>query len=65
MSITDRLAIAAVAVAMGLIGVFAYVASAPPFASWVDIVAVQFIFATLYVASIRVLHTRRRLQPTV
>ena len=63
MSIADRLAIAAIAVALGLIGVFVYVASAPP-ASWVDVLVVQFIFATLYVASIRGLHTRRRLHRT-
>ena len=64
MTVSDRLTIAGIGVVLGLIGVFAYVATTPVFTSWVNVVAVQAIFASLYGATVVVLRRHQQAQPT-
>ncbi|MFQ5554474.1 MAG: hypothetical protein ACE5GC_03775 [Acidimicrobiia bacterium] len=56
MTIADRLTIGGIGVVLGLIGVFAYVAASPIFTSWVNVVVVQAIFATVYLVTVNLLH---------
>lgn len=59
MTIADRLTIAGIAVILGLIGVFVYVAATPIFTSWVNVAVVQAIFTLVYIATIAALRHQR------
>ena len=64
MRMADRLTIAGIGAVLGLIGVFAYVATAPEFTSWVNVVVVQGIFAALYVTTVFVLRRKHQPEPS-
>ena len=65
MTIADRLTIAGIGVVLGLIGVFAYVAATPVFTSWVNVVAVQVIFAGLYMGTVHLLRRQHGADRTI
>jgi hypothetical protein len=61
MTMADRLTIAGIGVVLGLIGVFAYVAATPVFASWLNVFAVQAIFTVVYLPTVFALRRQRLL----
>lgn len=58
MQLADRLTISGIAVIMGLVALFAYVAANPIFSGWIDILFAELIFAAVYLLAVTTLQRR-------